>query len=430
LPAFRRDRLGFLARMAAEHGDIARWRVGPYRVWQLSHPEWVGEVLVTHADRFRKGPVLRRARAVLGDGLLTAEGEPHRRHRRLVQAAFQRRRVAGYAATMTTRAVAMADRWHPAQPVDVHAEAVRATLGVAGETLLGTNVDADVDAIEAAIADLLSAYRLAFAPFGWRLHRLPVGPARRLRRARAVLDGLVDRMLAQRRAAPGSDLLSALIESDTAAQAGETGLSAAEIRNEAVTLLLAGHETTANALAFACHLMAAHPEVAARVHAEVDTVLADRDPGFEDCARLPVTRGVLGEALRLFPPSWAIARQAVAPWETGGHRIEPGDVVVLPPWVIHRDGRWWRQPQRCEPDRWAGETAAGHPRRAFFAFGAGARQCLGEGFAWTEGTLALAVIARRWHLEAVAGAPVRLDPLITLRPRHGVWVRPRARCHP
>jgi cytochrome P450 len=168
--------------------------------------------------------------------------------------------------------------------------------------------------------------------------------------------------------------------------------------------------------------------VAARVHAEVDTVLADRDPGFEDCARLPVTRGVLGEALRLFPPSWAIARQAVAPWETGGHRIEPGDVVVLPPWVVHRDGRWWRQPQRCEPDRWAGETTAGHPRRAFFAFGAGARQCLGEGFAWTEGTLALAVIARRWRLEAVAGAPVRLDPLITLRPRHGVWVRPRARC--
>ncbi|PSO48594.1 MAG: hypothetical protein BRC32_01915 [Actinobacteria bacterium QS_8_72_14] len=388
LPAFRRDRLGFLARMAAEHGDIARWRVGPYRVWQLSHPEWVGEVLVTHADRFRKGPVLRRARAVLGEGLLTAEGEPHRRHRRLVQAAFQRRRVAGYAATMTTRAVAMADRWHPAQPVDAHAEAVRATLGVAGETLLGTDVDADVDAIEAAIADLLSAYRLA---------------RRRLQERGRELD---DR----------TEELERLLE------LGEADLDAPV----EVLLLLAGHETTANALAFACHLMAAHPEVAARVHAEVDTVLADRDPGFEDCARLPVTRGVLGEALRLFPPSWAIARQAVTPWETGGHRIVSASAQSS---TSTSTVYCWPPVENSLPFVYASpETSTvtvSSPR-----FGAGARQCLGEGFAWTEGTLALAVIARRWHLEAVAGAPVRLDPLITLRPRHGVWVRPRARCRP
>ena len=398
LLAFRADRLAFLTRLAGEHGDVAAFRIGPYRGWQLAHPDAVQAVLAAHARRFRKGPVLQRARLVLGDGLLTAEGDTHRRHRRLLQHAFHPTRIAAYAETMVARAAATTECWVPGRPVDVHAEAVRTTLTVAGETLLGTTVDADVEAVEQAIADLLSAYRLAFVPFGWRLQHLPVGPMRRLQRGRQALHGLVDRMIAQRRAtgADAGDLLSALALDDAADR-----LSDAELRDQAVTLLLAGHETTANALTFAFHLLAGDPEVERQVHAEVDLVLAGRLPEASDAERLPVCRGVFAEALRLFPPSWAMGRQVIEAHPVGTHVIPPGDLVLLPQWVVHRDPRWWPEPQRCLPGRWSDPTRRSRPRWAFFPFGGGVRQCIGEGFAWTEGVLALATIARRWRLRPV-----------------------------
>jgi len=426
LLAFRRDRLGFLTRLAQEQGDIARFRIGPYRVWQLTHPDLVHEVLVTHAERFRKGPVLQRARIVLGDGLLTAEGDHHRRHRRLLNHAFHPDRVTGYAATMTARAEATCDGWTEAVPLDVHAQTVRMALGTAGETLLGTDVEAEVAVIERAVEDLLSAYQLAFVPFGWRLQHLPVGPPRRLRRGRAALYDLIDRMIAERRADghDRGDLLSRLVLTDP----GER-LSDQELREEAVTLLLAGHETTANALAVSLHLLAHHPEVEAALHDEVDTVLGGRLPTAEDRDRLPICRGVFAEALRLFPPSWAMAREAVAEHPVGsdGAVVAPGEVVVIPQWVVHRDPRWWPEPDRCDPGRWTDDARAGRPRTAFFPFGGGVRQCIGEGFAWTEGVLALATITRRWSFRAVAGHPLRLEPLITLRPKDGLWLQPERR---
>lgn len=424
LRAFGADRLGFLTRLAREHGDVAAFRIGPYRIWQLARPDLVRDVLVTHPDRFRKGPVLQRARLVLGDGLLTAEGDDHRRHRRVLQAAFHRRRVAGYAAAMVARAAESSGGWRPGKPIDLHAETVRTTLTVAGETLLGTDVESDVDDVEGAIADLLTAYRLAFVPFGWRLQHLPVGPMRRLRRGRVTLHTLIERMIAARRADPGEDLLSSLV-TGVHVEAGDPPLSDAEIRDEALTLLLAGHETTANALAFAFHLLASYPEVEARVHAEVDEVLADRLPDADDVERLPLTRAVFGETLRLYPPSWAMGRQAVTGHVADGQAIPAGDLVLLPQWVIHRDPRWWSDAGHCSPDRWDGNRR--HPGDGFFPFGGGARQCIGEGFAWTEGTLALATIARRWRLRPVPDRPLRLDPVITLRPRDGLWMRPLPR---
>lgn len=423
LPAFRADRLAFLTHLAREVGDVAAFRIGPYRVWQLVHPENAADVLVTSAPRFRKGPVLQRARLVLGDGLLTAEGAAHRRHRRLLQHAFSAGRVAAYADVMVHRAAEVSGRWVPGRPVDVHAELVRATLAVAGRTLLGTDVDDDVDAIDGAMTDLLSAYKLAFVPFGWRLQRLPVGPMRRLRRGRATLHGLVERAIAERRSGRGlgDDLLSALVDG-----AGEDGLTDSEVRDEAVTLLLAGHETTANALTFALHLLAADAAVEARLHAEVDAVLRGRLPTADDIGRLPTCRGVVAESLRLYPPSWAIGRQALADHPVDGGVVRAGDLVLLPPWVVHRDPRWWAEPRRCEPGRWADQPP--RPRHpAFFPFGGGIRRCIGEGFAWTEAILALATVTSRWRLRPVAGRPLRLDPLITLRPRGGLWMRPQPR---
>lgn len=423
LRGFQRDRLGFLTRLAREHGDVATFRIGPYRIWQLARPDLVRDVLVTHPDRFRKGPVLQRARMVLGEGLLTAEGDTHRRHRRVLQAVFHPHRVTGYAASMATHAAERSERWKPGEAVDLHAETVRTTVTVAGETLLGTDVDADVDTVEAAIADLLAAYRLAFVPFGWHLQRLPVGPVRQLRRGHAALDGLIARLIAARRAEPGEDLLSSLV-AGAHVEEDHPPLTEAEVRDEALTLLLAGHETTANALTFAFHLLASHPEVEERLHAEVDAVLAGRVPDSDDVQRLPVTRGVFAEALRLYPPSWAMGRQATTEHAADGRAIPAGDLVLLPQWVVHRDPRWWPEANRCVPDRWLSESRR---REGFFPFGGGVRQCIGEGFAWTEGTLALATVARRWRLRPVHGRPLRLDPVITLRPRDGLWMRPLAR---
>lgn len=422
--AFRADRLGFVTRLAREHGDVAVFRIGPYRVWQLADPADIHDVLVGSAPRFRKGPVLRRARAVLGDGLLTVEGLAHRRHRRLVQRGFSTRRVERYAAVMVDRVAGTADRWTPGEPVDLHAEAVRTTMTVAGSTLLGVDVEGEVNVIEGAIDDLLSAYKLAFVPFGWRLQHLPVGPMRRLQRGRATLHALVEKMIAERRAAGGEtdDLLSALMFDDDG-----DALSDAEIRDEALTLLLAGHETTANALTFAFHLLAGDPSVEEQVHAEVDRALAGRLPTTGDLERLPTCRGLWAEALRLYPPSWAMGRQVVEDHPVQGYVIPADDLVLLPQWVVHRDPRWWPQPLRCDPGRWGEDTSRQGPRTAFFPFGGGIRRCIGEGFAETEGVLAVAAMASRWRLRPVAQRPLRLEPLLTLRPGKGLWMRPLPR---
>src|SRR5918996_680583 len=382
LLAFQADRLGFLTALARERGDVAEFRIGPFRAWQLAHPDDVRDVLVAHPGRFRKGPVLQRARFVLGDGLLTAEGDVHRHHRRLLQSAFHPDRITAYAAVMAAQAATVAGRWTADAPVDVHAATVRMTLTTAGVTLLGTEVDADVATVERAVADLLSAYKLAFVPFGWRLQRVPVGPARR---GRTSLRQLVDRTIAQRRDGDGggTDLISALARPDDADR-----LTEQQITDHAVTLLLAGHETTANALAFALHLLAHQPEVQARVHAEVDDVVRGPLPGPGDLERLPTCRAVIAEALRLFPPSWAMGRQAVEDHHVGGQVTPAGELVVLPQWVVHRDPRWWPEPDRFDPDRWSVGNTQGRPRWAYFPFGAGVRMCIGEGFARTQGVLA------------------------------------------
>jgi cytochrome P450 len=287
-------------------------------------------------------------------------------------------------------------------------------------------VGGDVTAIEAALGDVLSAYGLVLLPAAWRLEWLPVGPFRRLRRGRRALDGIVRRMVAARRAdgRDGGDLLSFLA---LAAPGSRAAMTEEQIRDHVITLLLAGHETTANTLTFAWHLLAADPDVERRLHAEVDRVLAGRGATPADVERLPYARGVIAEALRLYPPSWAMARQARVPHELGGRPIAPGDVVVVSQWVVHRDPRWWPDPLRAAPERWHGDAAGERPRHAYFPFGAGARQCIGESFARTEAVLALATLARRWRLRPVAGRPLRVAPQLTLRPRDGLWMRPEPR---
>lgn len=419
---FHRDRLAFLAETARLHGDAVPLRLGPYPILLLSHPDQVHGVLTAHQHAFSKSPILRKAKIVLGEGLLTSEGEDHRRHRRLMNAAFSRERLASYAETMVAAADAMTRTWEPGRPVDVHRAAVRSTVVVAGRTLLGTQLDSDVDVIERALSDVLSAYPLALLPFADQLLRLPLPQSRRLRRGAAAFDELVGRVIAEHRAADAANgVIPTLL-----AGAEDGALTADEVRDEVATLLLAGHETTANTLAFACHLLAHHPEVQERLAAEVEPVCAEALPGFADVERLPLARAVMAEALRLYPPSWTMGRQAVRDVDVDGLGVPSGTVVFVSQWVVHRDPRWWDDPGAFVPERW---LDAARPRRGtYFPFGAGSRQCIGEAFAWTEGILGLAMIASRWRLTPPEpprpAEELELEPLITLRPAAGVWVVP------
>jgi cytochrome P450 len=417
LVAFRRDPLGDLSRMQARWGDVASFRIGPRWFYLLSDPELVREVLVTHHRGFIKSLALQRARVLLGHGLLTSEGEFHLRQRRLAQPAFHRERVAGMAAAMVRRAEATADGWRAGARVDAAHEMMRMTLAIAGETLLGADVEAEADEIGAALTDALGLFDRLHNPFGPLLDRLPTPGTRRMRRARQRLDATIYRAIAERRASgtERDDLLGMLLAArDEEGDGG--GMTDLQLRDELLTLFLAGHETTANALAWTWHLLARHPEAEARLHEELRTVLGGRAPTAEDFPALPYTRAVLAESMRLYPPAWTIGREPVQDWQAGGYRIRAGSVVLVSPWVVHRDARWWSEPLAFQPERWMGAAEAAQPRFAYFPFGGGIRKCIGEGFAWMEGVLTLATLARRWRLVPVSGAEPVPEPRITLRP--------------
>ncbi|HEX2187894.1 MAG TPA: cytochrome P450 [Longimicrobiaceae bacterium] len=421
LLAFRRDPLGTLERLAREHGDVAAMRFGPRRVTLLGDPDLVREVLVARHREFIKSYALQRARVLLGEGLLTSEEPLHLRQRRLSQPAFHRERIAGYAADMVAYAARMAGEWRDGAEVDAAREMNRLTLAIAGKTLFGAEVAGEAEEIARALTEALGLYRRLTNPLGPLLDRLPTPGTLRMRRARARLDATIHRIIAERRRDGGDrgDLLSMLLlAQDTEGDGG--GMSDLQLRDEALTIFLAGHETTANALSWTWHLLARNPEAEAALHAELDRVLGDRLPTADDLPSLPYTRSVLAESMRVFPPAYVLGRQPLRDMEIGGYRVDEGSIVLMSPWVIQRDPRWWPDPLRFDPGRWTPEMEAALPKFAYFPFGGGPRKCIGEGFAWTEGILVLAVLARRWRVRPVPGHPVETEPMITLRPRHGL----------
>ena len=426
LRAMRGGRLPFLVSIAREYGDVAGFRIGPQRVAVVSHPEHVKEVLVTQHRIMARGRGFRRAKRLLGEGLLTSEGELHLRQRRLSQPAFHRQRIAGYADAMVAHARRTADRWRNGATIDAHAEMMRLTLAIAGTTLFDADVEGEAREIAEALGVALEVFEFALLPFTELLDHLPVPPMIRFRRARARLDAIVYRMIEERRrtGADRGDLLSMLMLARD--EEGDGGrMSDEQLRDEAITILLAGHETTANALTFAWRLLARHPEAERRLQAEADAVLGDRAATVDDVPRLPWARAVFAEALRLYPPAWILGYRNLRPIALGGHRIARDSLILMSQWIVHRDERWWPEPERFAPERWTDDAPAAlagadRPRFAYFPFGGGPRQCIGEQFAWMEGTLVLAAIAQRWRLRPVPGAVVEPEPLITLRPKHGI----------
>lgn len=406
----------------AQRGDITSVSLGLRRLFFLNHPDLVQELLVTQAGSFEKGIVLQRSKRLLGEGLLTSEGALHLRQRRLVQPAFHRQQIARYGAIMAAQAARLCESWEDGACLDIAEEMRRLTLAIVGRTLFGADVEgcaADVGDALNAFMDLSNSLLLPFAPL---LEKLPLPLTRRIEGARARLDAIIDRFIADRlQTGDQGDLLSMLLLSRHEDDGGP--MTDAHVRDEAMTLFLAGHETTANALAWTWFLLAEHPDVAERLEAEVDSLPGNRLPGAEDLPRLDTTRRVLAEAMRLYPPAWAIGRRALRDVELGGYHVPSGSIVAVSQYVMHRDPRFFPNPLVFDPERWTPEAQASRPRFAYFPFGAGNRICIGESFAWMEGILILAVIARRWRMHRIPNHPVEPLPRITLRPKHGVKVR-------
>lgn len=422
--SFVQDRLGFFAEMA-RYGDVTEIRSRLRHIVLLNHPDDIRRMLVTEQRKFVKGEGLDRVKPLLGEGLLTSNGEFHLRQRRLVQPALHRERLAGYGKVMLDYAERRQADWEDGQTLDIHDEMMHLTLAIAGRTLFDVDVERDAHEVAEALELQLKMFSYAVLPLGQLLEYAPVPWVRRLHRARRRVDEVIARMIAERRrdGADRGDLLSMLLQAQD--ELGHTGgMTDRQVRDELVTLILAGHETTANALTWSWYLLSKHPAVEAKLHAELEQVLGHRAPTVADLPNLTYTRMVLAESMRLFPPAWIMERKSVQEFEAGGYTFPAGTMVLASQYLVHRDPRWWPEPERFNPERWSDPAAeASRPKFAYFPFGGGTRICVGEHFAWMEGTLVLASIAQRWRVRyEKAEAPVP-EPSVTLRPRGGLVVR-------
>ena len=428
--ALTRRPLDFLPSLAKDYGDAVRFHIGRQPIILLSHPDQVRDVLVTNARQFHKGRGLERAKVLLGEGLLTSEDEFHLRQRRLAQPAFHRARVTGYGDIMADYADRRARRWTPGQVVDVSREMAAYTLAVVGKTLFDADIEGEAHEIGEALAAAIAAFNFTVLPLGELLLKLPLPAARRFTRGRDRLDATIYKMIAERRHAGDDrgDLLSMLLLAHDSEGDG-SGMSDEQLRDEAMTLLLAGHETTANLLTWAFYLLSQNPDAEARLHSELDA-LGDSPLTAHDVTRLPYARAVIAETMRLYPPAWIVGRRAMTEYFIGDVRIPPRAIVLMSQWIVHRDPRWWPDAEVFQPERWLAGGSALHPSRpkfSYFPFGAGTRVCIGEQFAWMEGTLGLAAFARRWTLRVADGHRVVPQPIITLRAKHGMRMLTYAR---
>jgi cytochrome P450 len=426
LAVLRRDPLGCLMAWTREYGDVVHVRFPPFRNVLVTNPSGVQHILQTNHRNYWKGAVFGKLKRIAGEGLVFSDGELWRRQRRLIQPAFHRQRIEALAGMMTERTLAMLDGWQDraaaAEPFDVAAEMSRLTLDIVGRALFGTDLGPDEEEFRAAVAGGLAYANHVLNHFLTPPLFVPTAANRRGRRAIRSLDrivwGIIERH--RREGADGGDLLGMLI----AARDGDTNqaMDDHQLRDEAVTFLVAGHETTAVALAWTWHLLAAHEEARRRLEREIDEVLEGRPPVLSDLAELRYARMVLEESMRLYPPVWAVSRQSLAEDEVCGFRLPARTVVTLSPYVTHRNPVFWDDPERFEPERFSTERSAERPEYAYFPFGGGPRGCVGNQFAMMEAQLVLATVAQRFRLRAVPGHVVEPDPILTLRPRSGIRV--------
>lgn len=422
---YRRDALTFLTRCAREFGDVARFRLADTPVHLISDPDLVDDVLRSHGTRVIKDKFTRLIRPIVGHGLLTSEGDFWRRQRKLTMPAFQHQAIERYGREMVELSCRVRDSWRVGAEVAIHDVLMGLTLAIVAKTLFGAEVSdesRDVgDALEIVMEHHLSALRW-FPIFD----HLPTRGNRMYRQALQRIDDTVYGIIARRRAEgddPG-DLLGRFLAATDDEGAGMTDL---QLRDECVTLFLAGHETTALTLTFAFYLLAEHPEVDARLSAELDQVLGGRPPSASDIATLPYTEAVVRESMRLYPPAWVIGRETTEDVELGGYRLRPGSTLFISQWVLHRDPRFWNEPEHFQPERWENDLVRRLPRGVYIPFGGGPRVCIGNHFAMMEAVLLLATLSQNHRLRLAPGQSLELSPSITLRPRGGLCMLPESR---
>ncbi len=431
-PGFQRNLLWFAFRrfrpanpiilfqhLAQEYGDIAHYKIGWNHILFLNHPDYIREILVVQNDNFTKERTVRRSKMLLGEGMITAEGAGHRAQRQVAQPAFHRQRIPEYANTMIQEAVRLREQWRDGEQRDIAIDMMHLTLNVVAKTLFATDLGDEVTELADAINRIMSLYNfLIMLPAAeWLVHLRPPGLAAFLR-ARKRIDAVVYRMIEahrRERSDAGSLLDLMLAASPDRSPAAEQSL-----RDQVITIFLAGYETVANALSWTWYLLSQNPECERRFHAEIDRELAGRQPTYSDVPRLSYVEMVMAESMRLYPPAWAMGRYARNDFQLGDFFLPAKTTVLLSQFIMHRDARYFPDPLRFDPERFAPEAKAKRAKFTYFPFGAGVRQCIGESFAWMEGALLLATLGQKWKLKLVPGHPVEPEPLITLRPKYGM----------
>jgi|SRR5579875_144465 len=421
---FRKDILGLLLRAAREYGDIVLLPIAGRRRILLNHPDLIEQVLVIQQHKFRKSALAQAVtRPLLGNGLLNSEGEFWKRQRRLAQPAFQKSRVSEYAPVMVERALAHTASWRDGEVRDVAAEMSRLTCGIAVKTLFGLDLGDEAGRITEILPGLMRYHvRRARSP----LHlpaNLPTRKNREAKAAFAYVNGLIYRLIAERRSRPpsGNDLLSRFI---AATDEDGSQMSPQQLRDETITMFFAGHETTALTLSWTWYLLAQNPAAETRLHEELSRVLAGRAPAPENLDSLPYLSAVIYESLRLYPPAFVVgSRTAVEPVELGGYSLPAGTTVLVSPWVTHHDARFFPEPFAFRPERWLDGLIARLSPYAYFPFGGGPRRCIGQGFAMMEAALVIAALAQRFRFALEPHQHIVPEPLATLRPRNGILMR-------
>src|SRR5919197_2632388 len=454
---FLRDPLTVLNNLSKEYGDISHFKFGKHHIYLINHPDYIKDVLVTYENNFIKSRGLQLAKRILGEGLLTSEDELHHRQRQLIQPVFHPDEIPSYANIITEYTLDISSQWYDHAIIDIHKEFMHLTLAIVSKTFFNVNMEeSEIKEIDQYVTVIIEHFNRARMPFAGIIEKVPLPSNMRFHHAKKHLDKIIYRIIdshvnsdnndhnkQQNGSYPHKDLISLLLQGQadgymSASKNNEAAnksnnkvhniisTSKQQLRDNVMTIFLAGHETVANALTWTFYLLSQNPKQEKSLHDEIDSALYDNDhtaPTAKDVSKLGYTHGGFAEAMRLYPPAWAIGRQAIEDCKIGDYVIPAGSSILMSQYLMHHDPRYFPEPERFDPERWNPQEKAKRPRFSYFPFGGGVRSCIGETFAWVEGILVTATIARRWKMQVVPGHPIVLQPLVTLRPKYGMKMR-------
>jgi cytochrome P450 len=442
---FLHDPIRTLQTISYKYGDISYFKLGRQHVYLINSPEYIEKVLVYDHRNFRKGKRLQLAKALLGEGLVTSEGDLHNRQRRIIQPIFHPKQITTYGKIITDYTTRLNQKWKDGDTLDMLKEMMQLTLSIICKSVLNYEVESEAEDVGKALTICRNYSKRLQSPLGHVLDKIPIlHNVKGARKAREELDELVYGLIKERRQATEDavksydDLLTRLLraqdttesrptfdsKSTSSTATSSSGMSDTQLRDEVMTILIAGHETTANALTWTFYLLSQNPDIEKKLLVELLTVIdRNRTPTVDDIPKLKFTEKVLRESMRLYPPVWLIGRSVDNDYTLGKYTVPAGSTIMMSQYVMHHDPRYYNEPERFDPERWSSEAKSSLPRFSYFPFGGGIRGCIGEPFAWMEGILVLASIVRQWKMHLVPGHRLELDPAITLRPKYGVKMK-------